>query len=891
MIAVAVSLAFGCNRGGAPNGGALPVDSGNDVTPPVDAPPSKVDPPKTSTPRAEEGWTLSRDDNGLFRVRNRRTDVIRSSLTFFERDFKWAQVVTKSIETTDEKSETSLLIPQLGIEGSTRLVMSEADGVAKATLHFKLDVSKALSGISPGGVELQATLNEAVWGGSIPEQKFSADNRKLEVRTKTGTLTFELQGGKGAIIRGPGAGSVRVIVLAGDVAPGTLESSLVVTLPEGGKLAEAPADRHEKLGSKWRADTIAHDAWPVDLSFLQDKPAGNHGHLRVDGESLEFADGTPARFFGTSITAYALFEPDKEIIRQQARRLSAFGFNLVRLHHHDSGWVTPNVFDASGRKLRKQSLESLDWWIKCLNDEGIYVWLDIHVGRVFSTSDGIPGFDELRKGDGHGVSFVNPRVTALMDEFAEDYLDRPNTFTGKTIATDPGIAVLLFTNENDITSHFGASMGPGKGRPVHEAMQREKLEAFAKKAGLSKDSVGKPWEPGAAKMGLADIEHAWFSERLGKLRKMGVRVPVVPTSFWGDDSMYSLPSLLVGDVVDVHAYGMPEALSANPHYEANYLAIMGNAAHVGKPHLTSEYNIPLPSRDRYVAPVYSAAYSAFQGWDAPMLYAYAQTSRARPQGDRWSAWRDQALMAAVPAAALMYRRQDVAQSRKRVVIAPPAEQVYGQQRNVLNSVALRTGLEQTQVVLAMPDSKELSWDRPPDLAKERAKGATIVTDLDQDLLAPEADKIVSDTGELVRDFVEGRFIVSTPRSQVASGWIGGARIELRDGWLELDNPGATFALSSLDGEPIATSKRILVTAIGGAQPEAPMGGEFLSAPMRGRFAVKSSQTLEILPLAAGSAATRTNLEARKGTAGKREGDVQIFDLAGTHTHWWILRAR
>lgn len=887
---MALAVVFACNRGGSTGG--TPVDNPTDVAPPSDEPPpTKADPTQPGTARAEEGWSIARDENGLFRVRNRGVDVIRGAFTFFERDFKWAQAVVKDVKVTDEALTTAFALPTLGVDGTTKLTVSEGDGTAQATLSFKLDVSRKLDGISPGGLELTATLNQAVWGGSVPEQKFSADARKLEVVTADGTLTFELQGGKGAIARGPGGGKVRVIVLAGDVAPGTLETSLVVTLPVGGKIAASPVDRHEKLSSSWRSDTLSPDAWPVDLSFLQDKPAGNHGHLRVDGESLEFADGTPARFFGTSVTAYALFEFDKEIIRKQARRLSAFGFNLVRLHHHDSAWVKPNVFEPGSRKLRRQSLESLDWWIKCLNDEGIYVWLDIHVGRVFTTADGIPGFDELKRGDGHGVSFVNPRVTALMDEFADDYLDRPNSFTGKTIATDPGIAVMLFTNENDITSHFGPTMGPGKGRPVHEAMQREKLEAFAKKAGLSAESVSKPWEPGPAKLGLADIEHEWFGERIAKLRKMGVRIPIVPTSFWGDDAMYSIPSLLIGDVVDVHAYGMTDVLLANPHYTANYLGIMGMGAQVGKPQLTSEYNIPLPSKDRYIAPVYSAAYAAFQGWDAPMLYAYAQTSRARPQGDRWSAWRDQALMAAVPAAALMYRRQDVAMSRKRVVLAPPAEVVFGQARNVLNSVALRTGLEQTQVVLAMPDARELTWDRAPDLAKERAAGATIVTDLDQDLLAPDAEKIVSDTGELTRDFVAGRFIVATPRTQLASGWIGGTRIELRDGWVELDNPGATFALSSLDGEPIATSKRILVTAIGPAQGAVPLAGEFSSAPMRGHFAVKSSRELEILALAAGSAATPTNLEARKGTAGKREGDMQVFDLAGTHTHWWILRAR
>ena len=43
-------------------------------------------------------------------------------------------------------------------------------------------------------------------------------------------------------------------------------------------------------------------------------------------------------------------------------------------------------------------LEKLDWWIKCLKDEGIYVWLDLHVGRRVKAADGIDGFAEISQG-------------------------------------------------------------------------------------------------------------------------------------------------------------------------------------------------------------------------------------------------------------------------------------------------------------------------------------------------------------------------------------------------------------------------------------------------------------------------------------------------------------
>jgi hypothetical protein len=72
-------------------------------------------------------------------------------------------------------------------------------------------------------------------------------------------------------------------------------------------------------------------------------------------------------------------------VKRQARRLSELGFNLVRIYHHDSPWVVPNIFGErtamDTKSLSQAMLERLDWWITCLKQEGIYVWLDLHVGR------------------------------------------------------------------------------------------------------------------------------------------------------------------------------------------------------------------------------------------------------------------------------------------------------------------------------------------------------------------------------------------------------------------------------------------------------------------------------------------------------------------------------
>ena len=64
----------------------------------------------------------------------------------------------------------------------------------------------------------------------------------------------------------------------------------------------------------WPADILDWRTSPVDLSFLNapEKPAGKRGFLKVVKDKLIFEDGTPVRFWGTNLTAHALFGTTRE---------------------------------------------------------------------------------------------------------------------------------------------------------------------------------------------------------------------------------------------------------------------------------------------------------------------------------------------------------------------------------------------------------------------------------------------------------------------------------------------------------------------------------------------------------------------------------------------------
>src|SRR6185295_16435584 len=91
-------------------------------------------------------------------------------------------------------------------------------------------------------------------------------------------------------------------------------------------------------GSKDPASTA------LDLSFLNDKPAGKHGFIQSKGGHFVFKDDTPARFWGTNLVGGNAF-PTHTQAEITAKRLARLGVKLVRLHHMDASWAAPNIFD------------------------------------------------------------------------------------------------------------------------------------------------------------------------------------------------------------------------------------------------------------------------------------------------------------------------------------------------------------------------------------------------------------------------------------------------------------------------------------------------------------------------------------------------------------------
>lgn len=843
-----------------------------------------------SLPAAGADWEMRPTEDASIEIFHLHTPIITVNYCFWGINWSWADAKMTLGELQGGRQTFSGGISKLDlkVDGTVRSPRSNQ-------LHYvwKIDSGRDLTGIIGGGLEFQLVLDSPTFGQRPPDPVLLPKNRGWKWQVWRGeSIVVEFSKPVASVYFERGNKSqIRTMFVGQDVPKGTDTVSMTVTLPGGGKVVKTLAERYgSPETSKWYSGALLHDKSPVDLSFLNHKPAGKFGFVKASGDKLVFENGGEARFWGGNIAAYAIFA-DKQQIRIQAKRIAQLGYNLMRIHHHDSmRWVGRTVIDktrSDSQHLDMEVMDRLDYWIRCLRDEGVYVWLDLHVGRLFKEGDNIgDGFAEMmpRSSGGKGTEakgycYFNKRIEQLMKDFNEKYLKHVNKYTGLAYKDDPAIMGLLITNENDITHHFGNLMLRDKNNPYHNKIFESQVKVFAEKHGLKFSETVRTWEPGPSKLFLADWEYKWNRRMLDALSEIGVKVPVSTTQMWGQMPLSGLPALTAGSIVDVHSYGSAEALSVNPRFKDNYASYIASGQVYGKPVSITEWNVPYPNVDRFTAPLYIASIASLQGWDAPMIYNYSQRSFAQPsrQGT-WSTFSDLALTGMMPAAALLYRQEHVSNAKKSYCIMLDRQKLYMENSHPKNMASLRTLLEQSKVTIGLPDTEELDWDK-----QTKVPGAVkVITDTDIDFIPAGQDFMSSDTGELTHNWVKGYQIIDTDGTQAVHGWVGGVNLHLRATSFEITTPKAAIAISSLDSQAIGRSRQMLISAV--ARVVASPGGKMplLSEPVSGKILITGPIGLKLVPLAGD--------DKRLGTLKLKYVDSRyIVELpAKTGTHWFLL---
>ncbi len=196
----------------------------------------------------------------------------------------------------------------------------------------------------------------------------------------------------------------------------------------------------------------------VNMSWLNEAPAGKHGFLSVrDGHFVD-ERGERVQFLATNMTFGSCF-PDHETADKLAPRLASLGINCVRFHHMDNASAPRGIWKARSEKKNEfdpQQLDRLDYFIAALKRHGIYTNLNLHVSRNYWEGEDFPdGLSseerrELLPRYGKGIDKINDQMMRMQRDYAQQLLAHVNPYTKNSYATEPAVAIVELNNENSL---------------------------------------------------------------------------------------------------------------------------------------------------------------------------------------------------------------------------------------------------------------------------------------------------------------------------------------------------------------------------------------------------------------------------------------------------------
>ncbi len=572
--------------------------------------------------------------------------------------------------------------------------------------------------------------------------------------------------------------------------------------------------------------TLPWDDMPIDIShvYRNQKPAGRHGFLTVKENRFVFEDGTEGRFWGTNFNSGANF-PSHAYSEKTARRLAKTGINLVRFHQLDAEWSTPNIFQfekgenkGNTLELDPQSMERLDYLIYCLKNEGVYIYIDLLTYRKFKSGDGVAAVENLSEAAGPFSNF-DRRLIELQKKFNYDLWNHINPYTKLAYKDDPVFVLTEITNENDLFT-FQRKLNLEPYRNNLEVMYRE----WAKDNDIS---IG----PGSVDFTdnsntfiefFIKVIKDYYLEITEHLRKIGVKIPVTGTN-WSTNAAL-LSAQMDTDFTDSHNYwrdgdqrGFSNRMMTGE--VCNMVPTLAFFRVPDKPLFVSEWDQPWPNEWRAESPLFLAAVGAFQGWSGFAIHTYrygtnehddvtGRLSRDIVLGNSYyrglfDTYNDPAKYGLFYHASLIMRRGDLKEGSKTV----------GIKIRDLSTIGHRWGISKDSALILTAEKHRVAT-----ILDGRKHNVNSVVEYEKNISDMENGEVISDTGELYRNWNKKIGWIDTPGTKAAYGFLGDAgEIELNDMKIKAENDFAVIALSSLIQEEISLSSNLLLTAVGRAE--------------------------------------------------------------------------
>lgn len=609
------------------------------------------------------------------------------------------------------------------------------------------------------------------------------------------------------------------------------------------------------------ADPFTEEAL-LDLRHLNERVAGDGGFLRREAGDFIRGDGRKERFWAVNV-GYGVIRLSQDQVDYLAARLAKLGFNMVRIHG--------DLYDRSAGglgSLDAKDFERMCAFVGALKKQGIYaklsfyfpLWVDI------KPEDGIPGYETIDNKKPFSLAFFDEDFQAIYKGWLKQIFTRPDPATGKPLSAETALGIVELMNEDSflfwtfgeknipapqwakLERRFGAWLAQRHGGlaqafaawPSAKQPRDDAAAGIAQLHGvwnLTGEGIKNASPDQRARMSdqlrfLIEVQRDFYAEMTRYLKEdLGYR-GLVSAGNWHTADDHLLDALerytyTATDVIDKHSY-------FGPHWkkrQRNWTVTVGDqllpktgldipdqipttfVEYLGHPHIITETAWTTINRFQGEESFLFSSYGAMQGMDGIFYFAL--------DGANWTGngVSSPACLGQAPAFALQYRRRDVREAEPVVKQVLALDDLYAFQGS--GSIEAQ-GIDDTRavdvpkggqakMVVGSIDPLACYVGRVTRTFGDPKDG--MVSDLSP-YLDRKAKTIRSQTGELFWDYGARVVRVDTPRSQGVCGFLSGSggSFACGDVTIRCGNEYAIIQVISLDGQPLAKAKRILIQA-------------------------------------------------------------------------------